>query len=88
MDAEGRDDARDPLDAAGTIYDKTGSFLAPCRVRDLSKSGGRLELFKEATLPRYFLLSLQPDGSARRLCSKVWQLAGVAGVRFVENQEA
>jgi hypothetical protein len=29
-----------------------------------------------------------PDGSVRRLCSKVWQLALVAGVRFVEKQAA
>lgn len=88
MRAERRDDAREPLEAAGTIYDKAGSFLAPCKVRDLSKTGVRLELFKEATLPRYFLLSLEADGTERRLCSKVWQLAAVAGARFAENQEA
>src|SRR2546421_47666 len=29
-----------------TIYNKDGSFLAPCTVRDLSRSGGRVELFK------------------------------------------
>jgi len=37
-------------------------------------------------LPQYFLLSVTPDGAARRLCSKVWQLALIAGVRFVERQ--
>lgn len=88
MRAERRDDVREPLDAAGTIYDKAGTFLAPCKVRDLSKTGVRLELFKEATLPRYFLLSLESDGSERRLCSKMWQLAAVAGARFAENPEA
>jgi hypothetical protein len=80
-----RRERREALSAPATIYDKDGSFLFPCTVRDLSKSGGRLELFKEAVLPRYFLLSLLPDGSARRLCSKMWQLALVAGVRFVEK---
>jgi hypothetical protein len=81
-----RRDSRETLNAPGTIYQKDGSFLLPCTVRDISRSGGRLELFKEAMLPQYFLLSLMPDGSSRRLCSKVWQLALIAGVRFVERQ--
>jgi hypothetical protein len=80
-----RRDQREALAAPATIYDKDGSFLFPCTIRDLSKSGGRLELFKEVILPRYVLLSLLPDGGGRRLCSKVWQLALVAGVRFVEK---
>ena len=81
-----RKDARaDALAAPATIYDKDGSFLWPCTVRDISRSGARLELFKEAALPQYFLLSLLPDGSGRRLCSKVWQLALIAGVRFAEK---
>jgi hypothetical protein len=81
-----RRDSREALNAPGTIYHKDGSFLVPCSVRDISRSGGRLELFKETLLPQYFLLSVMPDGSARRLCSKVWQLALIAGVRFVERQ--
>jgi hypothetical protein len=76
------------LAAPATIYDKDGNFLAPCTIRDLSRSGARLELFKDAALPQYFLLSLLPDGSGRRLCSKVWQLALIAGVRFAEKQQA
>jgi hypothetical protein len=83
-----RRDPRETLNAPGTLYDKEGNFLLPCTIRDLSRSGGRLELFKDATLPRYFYLSTMPDGSVRRLCSKVWQLALVAGVRFVEKQAA
>ena len=83
-----RRDPRQMLTAPGTLYDKDGNFLLPCTVRDLSRSGGRLELCKEAALPRYFYLSMMPDGSVRRLCSKVWQLALIAGVRFVEKQIA
>jgi hypothetical protein len=86
MREDPRREPRETLDAAGTIYHKEGSFLLPCTVRDLSRTGARLELFKEAVLPQYFLLSLMPDGSAKRLCSKVWQIALVAGVRFVEKQ--
>jgi len=81
-----RREPRDVLATPASIYGKDGSFLVPCTVRDLSKSGGRLELFKETALPQYFLLSLLPDGSGRRLCSKVWQIALIAGVRFVEKE--
>ena len=83
---ERRSDHRQALDTPATIYDKDGGFLLPCKIRDLSKTGGRLELFKEAVLPQYFLMSLLPDGSGRRLCSKVWQLALIVGVRFVEKE--
>ncbi len=83
---ERRKATRETLDTPATIYDKDGSFLLPCKIRDLSKTGGRLELFKEAVLPQYFLMSLLPDGSGRRLCSKVWQLALIVGVRFVEKE--
>jgi hypothetical protein len=83
---ERRQDSRQTLDTPATIYDKDGNFLLPCKIRDLSKTGGRLELFKEAVLPQYFLMSLLPDGSGRRLCSKVWQVALIVGVRFVEKE--
>lgn len=83
-----RGEPRGALAAPATIYDKSGNFLLPCIIRDLSKTGGRLELFKEAILPQYFRLSMLPDGGGRRLCSKVWQIALIAGVRFVEKQSA
>ena len=51
---------RQALAAPATIYDKDGNFLLPCTIRDLSKTGARLELFREAALPQYFLLSLLP----------------------------
>src|SRR5882724_7338493 len=80
-----RKDSREALATPATIYDKVGSFLVPCTARDLSRSGARLELFKETALPQYVLVSLLPDGGGRRLCVKVWQLGLVAGVRFVEK---
>lgn len=85
---ERRREARETLATPASIYNKDGSFLLPCTVRDLSRSGGRIELFKEAALPQYFLISLLPDGSGRRLCSRVWQIALIAGVRFVEERKA
>jgi len=81
-----RQDPREVFATPATIYDKEGTFLLPCVLRDLSKSGGRLELYKETILPQYFLISLLPDGSGRRLCSKVWQLGLAVGVRFIEKQ--
>jgi hypothetical protein len=81
-----RREPREVLTTPASIFGKDGTFLLPCTVRDLSKSGARLELFKETALPQYFLLSLLPDGSGRRLCSKVWQIALIAGVRFVEKE--
>src|SRR5256885_385132 len=42
-----RGEPRDVLATPASIYGKDGGFLVPCTVRDLSKSGGRLELFKE-----------------------------------------
>ena len=84
--ADRRREPREALATPATLYDKDGNFLLPCAIRDLSKSGARLELFKEAVLPQYFRVSLLPDGSGRRLCSKVWQVALIAGVRFVEKQ--
>jgi len=77
--------AREVLAAPATLYGKDGSFLLSCTIRDLSKTGARLELSEGTSLPQYFLVSLLPDGSGRRLCSKVWQLALIAGVRFVER---
>jgi hypothetical protein len=61
-------------------------LLFPCTIRDLSKSGARLELLNEVVLPQYFFVSMLPDGSSRRLCSRVWQVVTVVGVRFVEKQ--
>jgi hypothetical protein len=89
LQAEASDRRREPresLAASATIYDKDGNLLLSCTLRDLSKSGCRLELLDDATLPQYFLLSLLPDGGGRRLCSRVWQLARIVGVRFVERK--
>lgn len=80
-----REAPREDLDAPATVYDRGGNFLVPCKVQDISAKGAKLHLFKETALPTYFMLSLMPDGSERRLCARVWQLARVTGVRFVEK---
>lgn len=83
MSDERRREVRQGLSSAAIIYDTDGSFVMRCVASDLSASGGRLKLSEDAQLPRYFLLELPPEGSAPRLCGKVWQLALTAGVRFV-----
>ena len=83
-----RKDSREKHSAAAMIYDADGNFIMRCIASDCSTSGAHLKLSENAQLPRYFLLSLAPDGGARRLCSKVWQLALTAGVRFVQKQAA
>ena len=82
---ERRQEPRELFAAPGAIFCKAGDFLFSCVMRDFSANGGRLELSEEAVLPRYFLLSLMPDGSNRQLCSKVWQLGHAVGVRFIEK---
>lgn len=72
------------LAAEAAIYDKDGRFLLSCIVRDLSSTGARIELLKEEALPRFFSLSLAPDGSTRKLCSKIWQLSLMVGLRFIQ----
>ena len=83
-----REEFRKKCSIGGIIYDADGNFVMRCTASDLSASGTRLKLSEDAVLPRYILLSLTPDGSARRLCSKVWQLSQIADVRFVQKQVA
>ena len=88
MSYDRRKDTRQKQSVSGMIYNADGSFLVRCIAREFSASGAHVTLSEDMLLPRYFLLSLMPDGSGRRLCSKVWQLALTAGVRFVQKQVA
>jgi PilZ domain len=85
MLANARQEPRETFAAQGTLYHSDGTLLFLCGLRDLSRSGAKLELLNKTTLPRFFWLSLMPDGSARRLCSKIWQLDLLVGVRFIEK---
>ena len=85
MEIDRRQEDRELFAAAGMIFCKEGRFLSSCVMRDFSASGGRFELSDEAPLPRYFLLSLMPDGSKPLLCSKVWKLGRTVGVRFIQK---
>jgi len=88
MSYDRRKDTGQNQSVPGMIYDPDGNFLMRCIARDFSASGAHVTLSEDIQLPRYFLLSLMPDGSGRRLCSKVWQLALTAGVRFLQKEAA
>src|SRR4051794_16630054 len=76
---------RELFGAAGTLFCKNGNVLSSCVMRDFSSSGGQFELSEGTVLPRYFLLSLMPDGSQSQLCGKLWQLGCIVGVRFIQQ---
>lgn len=54
----------------------------PCRLRDLSDSGARLEVDSH-NVPDTFELIVEMDGLEAR-CEVIWRRNTVIGVRFVE----
>jgi hypothetical protein len=82
MSANNRATKRQAISVDGMIYDQHGKSIAPCTLRNVSAGGAQLELEQEVDLPRTFMLALSRDGHVRRNCTKVWQFATVAGVRF------
>ena len=73
---------RQPVDRAGMIYGTDGARISPCRLRNISTTGAQIELRRETTLPKVFLLALSEDGRVRRRCTIVWQFSTVIGVKF------
>ncbi len=53
-----------------------------CSISDISQSGARLVLEKDAELPPRFLLLLTSQGGARRICRLVWRTGLTIGVEF------
>ncbi len=72
----------------GVIYNLEGSPLSLCVVRDVSASGAKLQLPEDYAVPRFFLLGLSYDAGEKHLCTKIWQLEGLAGIRFSNSREA
>src|SRR5215212_7025006 len=79
-----RKSPRFKVSLAPMVYDTEGKSVTACTVRDISRSGARLELRQDVPLPKSFLLALTRDANVRRACEAVWQLSIVAGVRFGE----
>ena len=56
----------------------------PCSIADISQSGARLILQSEHVMPRRFLLLLNRQGDAKRICRLVWRDGLTLGVEFSE----
>jgi hypothetical protein len=79
---------RQPVHQDGMIYGLKGAQIAPCRLRNISRTGAQIELHRETELPKTFLLSLSANGSVRRRCTIMWQFSIVVGVKFALDEEA
>jgi hypothetical protein len=82
MSANARKDKRRSVEANGMVYDMQGRPLVTARIRNISVGGAQLELTQEVDLPATFQLALTRDTVVRRTCTRVWQFAIVAGVKF------
>lgn len=75
---------RRPIDLAGVVQDVDGKALGPAMLRNISPTGALLEMKSEVELPTDFRVLLTESGSVNRKCTKVWQKAALAGVKFVD----
>jgi PilZ domain len=82
MSGEGRRAKRRSVYHSAMIYGTDGARIAPCVVRNVSVGGAQIELQREVSLPKTFLLSLSENGHVRRRCKIVWQFATAVGVSF------
>ena len=57
-----------------------------CSISDISESGARLALERDAELPETFMLLLTAHGGARRHCRVVWRTSLTIGVEFPDHQ--
>jgi hypothetical protein len=71
---------RTTTDAGRVVYD-SGEIL-PCRIRDISDLGARIELPDGRRLPPQFRLEIGPSPS--RPVKLVWHTMRNAGVKFVD----
>jgi len=69
---------------AQILLDKKGP-PQPCTIADISETGARIVLEKDAELPQRFLLLLASRGAARRVCRQVWREGLSVGVEFPEQ---
>jgi hypothetical protein len=82
MSANRRQKPRHKSSLDGMLYDSQGNPLGQVTLRNISETGAQVEMAKQVELPPVFLLSLTRGGGVRRLCTKVWQSAALAGLSF------
>jgi hypothetical protein len=60
----------------------SSSTLIDCIVRDLSKTGARLQFSGPTPLPQFFKLRIETGGADAQVVERMWQRGLSAGVRF------
>ena len=69
----------------GTILYNAGRIAIPCRLRDISESGAKLELEQQQLLPHTFDLQIRDMPPLR--CALRWARGTRVGVQFAEDDE-
>ena len=69
----------------GLVAERRGRTIADCRIRDLTKTGARLQLDADLPLPKSFLLTEAGTRRAFR-ATLIWQAGRDAGVRLVPTE--
>lgn len=65
-----------------------GTWRRPCKMRDVSALGAKLDIDDVASLPaKEFFLVLSTTGTAYRRCELAWVNGGQIGVRFLESEK-
>jgi hypothetical protein len=77
-------DRRTVLKGAKVVFNN-GKSMLPCRVRDLSPDGARLEFPPRQALPESF--ELHVTGQPVRKCERRWTRNSIVGVRFVPEDK-
>lgn len=70
----------------GTILYNEGKSTIPCRLRDISETGAKLELEQQQLLPHTFHLQIRDMPPL--LCKLRWAKDLRVGVEFVDEEEA
>jgi hypothetical protein len=70
----------------GTILYNEGRITIPCRLRDISETGAKLELEQQQLLPHTFDLQIRDMPALR--CRLRWARGARVGVEFVEEEDA
>lgn len=79
---EPRSDRRALFRHGKIVFDSGQSM--PVAVKNVSRTGARIEFFTNAELPQEFVLH-EPTIPLRRRARVVWQRDGRAGLKFIED---
>jgi len=69
----------------GTILYNEGKITIPCRLRDISETGAKLELEQQQLLPHTFDLQIRDMPALR--CKLRWARGTRVGVEFSEEED-